>query len=85
MQAQPAAGNTVSAGAGIAIAGVWLATTGLTIIMLMIQFVWGANIKIDLSGYTSEVAFWSLALGVFILALPSIVAFSVTKLILAKD
>lgn len=85
IKAQPVTDNTVSAGAGIAIAGVWLATTSLTIIMLMIQFVWGAEIDIDLSRYTSEVVVWGFLLGMLILALPSIVAYYVTKLILSKD
>ena len=53
--------------------------------MLMIQFVWKAQIDIDLSKYTAEVAFWSFALGALILASPLITAYYVTKLILSKD
>lgn len=85
IKAQPVADNTVSAGAGIAIAGVWLATTSLTIIMLMIQFAWSAQTNVDSSRYTDEDLFWGFLLGMFILALPSIAAYYVTKLILSKD
>lgn len=85
LKAQPIADNHVSTGAGIAIAGVWLATTSLTIIMLMIQFVWGGDIHVDLSKYTTETVFWGFALEAFLLALPSIVAYYVTKLILPKS
>ena len=67
----------LSVGAGIAIAGVWLASAAVSIFIMMITFVWG-----DTSGPTNPSAGWLVLL---LIATPMIAAYSITKKILDKD
>jgi|GEM_PF-1821493 len=68
-----------SIGAGIAIAGIWLASAAVTIIFMLIVFVWGNS---DTTSSESSTSIW-IVLG--LLALPTVVAYSITNKILGKD
>lgn len=69
----------VSAGAGIAIAGAWLASAGLSIIIMLIMFVWSK--APEGTSTSGDAIFWIILL----IAAPMIAAYSVTRLILNRD
>lgn len=80
MNIAPSTGTTQpSIGAGIAIAGIWLASAAVTIIFMLIVFVWGNS---DTTSSESSASIW-IVLG--LLALPTVVAYSITNKILGKD
>lgn len=69
----------VSAGAGIAIAGAWLASAGLSIIIMLIVFVWSE--PAEGTTVSGDAIFWII----LFVAAPMITAYSVTRLILNRD
>ena len=77
----PTVETTVSIGAGIAIAGIWLACAALSIVLLLTIFVWCPAAATIGGSITNEGA---MVLGV-IFAAPLIAAYSLTKRILSKD
>lgn len=75
-------GNDVSTGAGIAIAGVWLAAVALMIVMLL-QGYFDMSDR-TFTGDTGDKLF-SLLVLLLIFSLPAIVAWFVTKMILNRQ
>lgn len=69
--------SPLSTGAGLAIAGVWIASAAVSIIFMMVAFVWTTPVASDPD---------SASLGIFILiiliAAPLMAAYSFSKLIL---
>jgi hypothetical protein len=70
----------VTVGAGIAIAGAWLAGAAITITLLLITFVWNNDPK-----SADKFDAWGFLLLLFIIASPMIAAYSITKVILGKE
>ncbi|MDB5179973.1 MAG: hypothetical protein JWN12_605 [Candidatus Saccharibacteria bacterium] len=74
--------STLSVGAGLAIAGIWLAGAGTTCIILLILFVWSNQTILaapkagDWFGYLIFIA---------VVGAPLIAAYSITKKIIDKD
>jgi hypothetical protein len=64
----------VSTGAGLAIAGIWLAAAGLTALLVMVTFVWAPDQVLGDD--------WLLLI---LLALPMLAAFTATMRILGRD
>ena len=75
----------ITTGAGIAIAGVWLAGAAVTIVLFLSTFVWNHHViqtSQKVSNGTEVLAFVILG---FIIAAPMMAAYSITKVILGKD
>ncbi|HET8690332.1 MAG TPA: hypothetical protein VFL81_02755 [Candidatus Saccharimonadales bacterium] len=72
----------VSVGAGIAIAGVWLAGSATTILLSMMAFVWSAQPTTEQAQEAASSGIWIL---IILLALPMAAAYWATKLILGKE
>jgi hypothetical protein len=70
----------VTTGAGIAIAGAWLAGSLVTITILIIAFVLTPAEELGL-----EDAGWLAVAFIFVIASPMIAAYSISKVILSKD
>jgi hypothetical protein len=70
----------MSAGAGIAIAGVWIACAGVSIIIMLILFVWG-----DTGNSKTHLDFTGMIILVVLVASPLIAAYSISKKILGID
>ena len=68
----------ISTGAGVAIAGLWLAAAFVTI--TLIYFILGSA-PTD----SANVGFWGYVIVLLIMFSPLIVAYNVTKMILGKD
>ena len=71
----------VSIGAGLAIAGIWLAASATTIFIMLILFVWspsGVTTAVHLDG-------WSALMLLVLIAAPMIAAYYITKVILNKE
>jgi Na+-transporting NADH:ubiquinone oxidoreductase subunit NqrE len=71
----------VSTGAGIAIAGIWIASSAVTIVLLLIMFVLGNHSQdeqIKLSAWDAIVLF-------LVIGAPMIAAYNATKMILDKS
>jgi drug/metabolite transporter (DMT)-like permease len=73
--------HQLSTGAGIAIAGIWLAGSAVTIVLLLIFFVIGDHSHDDQVKMTATV----LIVLILLIAAPMIVAYNATKMILNKD
>jgi hypothetical protein len=72
----------VSTGAGIALAGVWLACAALSAVFLLIAFVWSPEPSYQV---TREEESQAALFAVILAALPMVAAFFTTLLILNKD
>lgn len=69
--------SQVSTGAGIAIAGTWLAGAATTITILLISFVFAPS--------NAEMSPGGAILLIAMIAAPMVAAYSVTKMILGRD
>lgn len=70
----------VSTGAGIAIAGIWLACTAATVVFALMVFEWG-NIETP----AEDIDPFAFIIVLLLIASPMIAAASMTRLILNKD
>ena len=70
----------VTTGAGIAIAGAWLAGSLVTITIMIISFV-----LTPLADLEREFQGWAAVGFIFVIASPMIAAYSISKVILSKD
>ena len=78
----PPVGTSLSAGAGIAIAGIWLATASLSICIILVLFVWN-QINFTNGGETDATsAFIGVCILVLFIAAPIMAAYSITKKII---
>lgn len=75
--------NGVSTGAGIAIAGVWLAAVALMIVMLLQGYFDLSDVEFDPNNKGGALSALLLWLGIF--CLPAAVAWFVTRMILNRD
>lgn len=75
----------LSAGAGIAIAGAWLAASALTISMLLIAFTFNHTGLSNEILHRFEHNFWAAILILLIFGWPLGLAMGATKLILGKE
>ena len=71
----------VSTGAGIAIAGIWIAGSSVTIVLLLITFVLGDHSHDD----QIKLSTWDAVILLLLLAAPMIVAYNATRMILNRD
>lgn len=80
----PKATTELSVGAGLAIAGIWLACTTMAALIMLTAFVW--TDMVDVSETTdTEAAAKGLVIIIILIALPIITAYSITKKVLDKD
>lgn len=72
----------LSVGAGLAIAGAWLASSALSALIILVLFVWSpfASAKVDVSNDGS--AFTALIILVLLIGAPLIGAYSLSKMII---
>jgi len=79
-----ATSSLISTGAGIAIAGIWLATGAVSIIFMLIMFVWTDDGTTS-SETSTDAAMLAYIILFLMIAAPLIAAYSITKKILDKD
>ena len=71
---------SVSVGAGIAIAGIWVSSSALTIMLLLITFVLDEQVE-----PAPDLSTWGAVAVLLLLAAPMMAAFAATRLVLNKD
>ena len=71
---------SVSAGAGIAIVGIWVSSSALTIMLLLITFVLDEQAE-----PAPDLSTWGAVAALLLLAAPMMAAFAATRLVLNKD
>lgn len=71
----------MSVGAGLAIAGVWLAASALSIFIMLIMFVWSTPSTDEVS----EISSYGIWIILLLIAAPLIAAYSVTKMIINNE